>query len=319
MTARRRTPISRIALPLAATLIVLSAPAPVASATRHMTGAPRDREVLQEQVVRLFDRLDHVSLVVESVRVKMALIEDRLSDLSRQIDSRQELLNRRAAEAYMAGRAGGIESVLGADSFTDLGDALAFLDAVSQEDHDLLLSLRRRKADLELDQRRLGALEEDLRRKREWLEATALDLVEELQRQHALLGRSDATAPDASVVRSSAPSPLPSPSPPSSAPGREVVTHLIRDRFASLGTATTGIALCVAEAESGFDPLAVNPTTGAAGVYQFLPTTWESLSELAGRTGASVFDVRANVAVAAWTVAHYGWHPWRSVAAACGA
>ena len=318
MKARRRTPLIRIALPLAATLIVLSFARPV-SATPQMKGAPRDPEVLRGQVVRLFDRVDHVSLVVESVRAKMALIEARISDLSRQIDSRQELLNRRAAEAYMAGRAGGIESVLGADSFTDLGDALAFLDAVSQEDHDLLLSLRRRRADLELDQRRLGALEEELRRKREWLEATASDLVEELRRQHALLGRDQETAPEGAAVGSPTPSPLPSPTPPSSAPGREVVTQVIREGFASLGTATTRIALCVAEAESGFDPRAVNPSTGAAGVFQFLPSTWESLSELAGRTGASVFDVRANVAVAAWTVARYGWHPWRSVAADCEA
>jgi soluble lytic murein transglycosylase-like protein len=94
--------------------------------------------------------------------------------------------------------------------------------------------------------------------------------------------------------------------------------ELVRDQFASLGLRTEAVALCVADAESNFDPLAVNPSTGAAGVFQFLPSTWTSLSELAGRGGASVFDARANVAVAAWTVAEYGWHPWRSVAAACG-
>lgn len=95
--------------------------------------------------------------------------------------------------------------------------------------------------------------------------------------------------------------------------------ELIRDRFGSLGSRPTQVALCVAEAESGFDPLAVNPSTGAAGVFQFLPSTWESLSALAGWTSASVFDARANVAVAAWTVARYGWHAWRSVATGCGA
>jgi soluble lytic murein transglycosylase-like protein len=95
--------------------------------------------------------------------------------------------------------------------------------------------------------------------------------------------------------------------------------ELIRDRFDSLGSRTGAVALCVAEAESNFDPLAVNPTTGAAGVFQFLPSTWMSLSELAGRGGGSVFDARANAAVAAWTVAEYGWHPWRSAAVDCGA
>jgi soluble lytic murein transglycosylase-like protein len=95
------------------------------------------------------------------------------------------------------------------------------------------------------------------------------------------------------------------------------VVALIRDHFAPLGSKTEAVALCVAEAESNFDPLAENPSTGAAGVFQFLPSTWVDLSELAGRGGMSVFDARANVAVTAWTVAEYGWHPWSSVAEAC--
>jgi soluble lytic murein transglycosylase-like protein len=95
------------------------------------------------------------------------------------------------------------------------------------------------------------------------------------------------------------------------------VVELIRDHFAPLGSRTEAVALCVAEAESNFDALAENPSTGAAGVFQFLPSTWASLSELAGRGGASVFDARANVTVAAWTVAEYGWHPWSSIAEVC--
>jgi hypothetical protein len=55
------------------------------------------------------------------------------------------------------------------------------------------------------------------------------------------------------------------------------------------------------------------------GVYQFLPSTWELLSEAAGWGGSSVFDARANVSVAAWTVTGYGWGHWGPVAASCGA
>src|SRR5919108_338101 len=90
--------------------------------------------------------------------------------------------------------------------------------------------------------------------------------------------------------------------------GPPVETRLIRNQFASLGSETVGVALCVAEAESGLDPLAVNPVTRAAGLFQFLPSTWASLSDLAGWDAASVFDARANAGVAAWTVAQYGWH-----------
>ncbi|HEX5937786.1 MAG TPA: transglycosylase SLT domain-containing protein [Actinomycetota bacterium] len=295
------------------------APAVGASAKPLTKGVVRERDVLRARVVRLFDRLDQVGLVIERVRADMAWVEDRISDLSRQIEARQRLLNRRAAEAYMAGRAGAIDSVLGASSLTDLEDALEFLDAVSQQDSDVILSLRRRQAEVEIQRARLEALEEELRGTRERLETTASDLVDQLRRQREL-SRPEIreTAPDGSVGSASDPSPLPGPIGPSPPPGPEVVTALIRDRFASLGPRTTRAALCVAEAESGLDPLVMNPATGAAGVFQFLPATWESLSELAGRGAASAFDARANVAVAAWTVAHYGWHPWRSIAAECG-
>jgi hypothetical protein len=318
--SRPGTHITRIALTVSVTLTALSASTARTSATPHVKGALRDPEVLQEQVIRLFDRLDHVSRVIDRVLTKSAAVEDRISDLSRQIDARQRLLNRRAAEAYMAGRAGGIGSVLGASSFTDLEDALAFLDAVSEKDHDLLVSLQQRKTALELERLRLEALEEELRRKRRWLDATASDLVEGLHLQRALLERAGAeSSPDGPVAGSADPTRVPGPSLASPIPGREAVMDLIRERFAPLGTRTTRVALCIADAESGFDPLAVNPATGAAGVFQFLASTWGSLSELAGWPRASVFDAQANASVAAWTVAHYGWHHWRSVAAGCRA
>lgn len=316
---RRGTTISRIAL-VGATLLASLAPAAGPSATPHLkSGAVRARGVLQEQVIRLFDRLDHVSRAIERVRADIAWARGRISDLAREIEARQELLNRRAAAAYMAGRAGAVDSVLGATSFTELEDALEFLDAVSQKDSDILLSLRRRQAELELQRARLQALEEELRGTRERLEATASDLVEQLRRQQERVRRGvEEVAPDATIGESPDPVPLPGPISPSPPPGPETVAELIRDRFASLGSRTSAIALCVAESESGFDPLVVNPATGAAGVFQFLPSTWGSLSQLAGWGSASVFDARANVAVAAWTVGRYGWHPWRSVAADCG-
>jgi phage shock protein A len=316
--SRRRTPSIRIALAAGATLLASLALAVRAPATPLVEGAARGPEDLQEQVVRRFDQLDHVSWVIESVQADIAWVRVRISELSRQIGYRQRTLNRRAAEAYMIGSASGIDSMLSASSFSELQDAFEFLDAVSQRDHDVLLSLEHRKAELESQRVRLEALEEELRGSRERLEATVADLVEKLQRQQALLRRrAGETARDTSVGDAPSPPPFPDPSPPTSALGREAVMKLIRDRFASLGSGTAEVALCVAEAESGFDPLAVNSTTGAAGLFQFLPSTWASLSELAGRGAASVFDARANAAVAAWTVAHYGWHPWRSVAEDC--
>jgi hypothetical protein len=318
---RGRNHRGRILLALWAILLASLLTAIQAPATPHMEGTARERaRSLQEQVVRLFDRLDHVSGDIEAVQADIAWAQVRISELSGEIEVTQQLLNRRAAEAYMAGPAGGLESMLGASSFTDLQDALEFLDAISQRDHDVLVSLEQRKVEVQRQQARLEELEVELRGRRERLEATAADLVEKLQRQQALLrAKADESALDTSVGTSPGPQPPPDPPDPTLAPPRAVVIALIRDRFASLGSSATETALCVAERESNFDPLAVNPVTGAAGVFQFIPSTWASLSELAGRGGASVYDARANVAVAAWTVAHYGWHPWGSEASDCGA
>jgi uncharacterized protein YlxW (UPF0749 family) len=318
-SVRGRIPRNRVVVALGAILFASLMTAVRAPAVANMNDAAREPAALRDQVVHLFDRLDHLSRVLENLGADIEWARVQISELSRQIGAKQELLNRRAAEAYMAGVAGGFDSALGASSFTDFQDALAFLDAVSQRDHDVLVALEQRKVEIERQQARLEALEVELRSRRERLEATAADLVEKLQQQEALQERTDeSTLNVGSPGESPGPSPAPSPPAPTLAPPRQVVMALIRDRFAPFGSRTTDVALCVAERESNFDPLAENRTTGAAGVFQFIPSTWASLSELAGRGGASVFDARSNVAVAAWTVERYGWHPWRSAAGDCG-
>lgn len=75
-------------------------------------------------------------------------------------------------------------------------------------------------------------------------------------------------------------------------------------------------ALRIIDCESNGDPNAVNPYSGAAGLFQFLPSTWESTSPKAGFAGASPFDAEANVGSAAWLanryeqLGYYFWHPW---------
>ncbi len=316
---RRSTPKFGVVLALGAIVLASLMPAVRAPATPHMEVAARAPENLHEQVVRLFEELDEVTQAIESVQAESAWVRERISVLSRQIEARQQLLNRRAAEAYMGERAVGFDSVLGAGSFTDLQDSLEFLDAVSQRDHEVLVSLEERKQEVERQWVRLETLEEQLREKQERLEATAASLVERLRQQHARLRALPESPSDGGSGDPTHSPPPQGPPVPSVVPGRAAVMALIRDHFAPLGSKTEAVALCVAEAESNFDPLAENPSTGAAGVFQFLPSTWVNLSELAGRGGASVFDARANVAVTAWTVAEYGWHPWSSVAEACQA
>jgi len=46
---------------------------------------------------------------------------------------------------------------------------------------------------------------------------------------------------------------------------------------ASTYSGSGGFQSCVIQAESGGNPSAVNPSSGAGGLYQFLPSTWQSL------------------------------------------
>ena len=72
-------------------------------------------------------------------------------------------------------------------------------------------------------------------------------------------------------------------------------------------------AMRVLACESNGDPGAVNPTSGAAGLFQHMPRFWEERSWAAGYCGRDIFDPVANVAVAAWLAYDApagGWHHW---------
>jgi Transglycosylase SLT domain len=66
------------------------------------------------------------------------------------------------------------------------------------------------------------------------------------------------------------------------------------------------IAFC----ESRFWPLAYNRSSGAAGVFQMLPSTWRWVSRASGWVGASVFDAVANVYGGAWLYRVGGPRHW---------
>ena len=67
------------------------------------------------------------------------------------------------------------------------------------------------------------------------------------------------------------------------------------------------LAWCV----SRFDVDAINPSTGAAGLFQVDPLTWEAITIEMGLTTADPFDPATNVAVAAHIVYRGdGWAAW---------
>jgi len=74
-------------------------------------------------------------------------------------------------------------------------------------------------------------------------------------------------------------------------------------------------ALRIINCESNGDPDAVNPYSGAAGLFQFLPSTWASTAPKAGYPDASPYQPEANVASAAWLANRYeelGLYYWQA-------
>lgn len=75
-------------------------------------------------------------------------------------------------------------------------------------------------------------------------------------------------------------------------------------------------ALVIINCESNGDANAVNPYSGASGLFQFLPSTWASTAPKAGYDGYSPLDPEANTASAAWLANRYQelgydyWHAW---------
>jgi hypothetical protein len=80
------------------------------------------------------------------------------------------------------------------------------------------------------------------------------------------------------------------------------IQGIVRAAAASWGADETQL-LRVAYCESRYNPNAYNASSGASGLFQFIPSTWAISSVRAGYAGASVFDPTANANTAAYMFA----------------
>ena len=69
-------------------------------------------------------------------------------------------------------------------------------------------------------------------------------------------------------------------------------------------------ALQIMACESGGDPNITNRSSGAAGLFQFLPHYWADRAAKAGFSDTSPYDPTANVATAAWLLMTGGESHW---------
>ena len=112
------------------------------------------------------------------------------------------------------------------------------------------------------------------------------------------------------AARSAAPAPTPKVVAPAPAPRPvEEWRTLVSAYFAP---SDVDKALAVISCESGGDPNAQNPSSGAAGLFQHIPRYWAERASAVGLPGASIFDPVANVSAAAYLVYSVGWSPWNA-------
>jgi transglycosylase-like protein with SLT domain len=66
---------------------------------------------------------------------------------------------------------------------------------------------------------------------------------------------------------------------------------------------------CIITGESGWDPSQQNARSRAAGLAQFLPSTWATTPQ--GQEGLSPFEPTANIDAAIWLARTRGWYQWQ--------
>jgi hypothetical protein len=89
-------------------------------------------------------------------------------------------------------------------------------------------------------------------------------------------------------------------------PQPPTMQDIIRAAFQPLGDSSVDWAEKIAFCESTYNPNAVNPSSGAAGLFQFLPSTWAGTPF----ASSSPFDPQANASAAAWLLQTYGPSQW---------
>jgi murein DD-endopeptidase MepM/ murein hydrolase activator NlpD len=119
--------------------------------------AQLQKEIDQQQQVldRLSAEAAALSVKVQDAQAQLELITQQLNQTRTDLDAAkaryeelQTQLNDRLRETYMNGPAGGLEFVLGAESWADLSDRMEYVNALAETDNDLATQVENLRNDL---------------------------------------------------------------------------------------------------------------------------------------------------------------------------
>lgn len=239
----------------------------------------------QEQDVK--QQLAAASAQITQLDLQISTIQQSVNDTQRRVD-RERAQVRRLARALYAQP----DSIIGmlfssssiSEAVTRISDMTSASDRAVATKHELdsdLAHLARQQALMKTDHDQ------------------TTQLLRQLESQYAKLV--------AEVVAQRLQSPAPTQVPMSLDPGSVgAIQAIILDAFAPLGASVQSWALKIAKCESNYNPYAVNRSSGASGLFQFLPSTWAASPYHA----QSVFDPSANAHAAAWLYQHSGPNQW---------
>ena len=240
------------------------------------------------------DRIDSVKAQLAAAADRASRLDQDLAGLQAQIDVNQRRIATERSELR------GLARVLYAEP-TSLPLLLA-------ESHSLGEAMTR-WSDLAVAGRRAAALkrsltadERSLEQQLAQIKATRAEQRGQIEQLNAQFAQLQAQAAAEAAAAQAAP---PATTRPAHVPP-EAIRAIIVAAFSSLGQAAVTWALRVAACESGYNPYAVNRSSGAAGLFQFLPSTWAHSPWAA----QSPFDPVANSQAAAWLYSRSGPNQW---------
>ena len=271
----------------------------------------------QEQAVK--QRLADASASVTRLDAQIAALETSIADTQQRSERERQQL-RILARVLYAQPAGDnlLMTVLGASSLSDALTRVGDLGSAAQQASRTRWALDRDLASLSAQKAQLVSDRQNQVKVRAQLQVEFDRLVEleaQLEAQRAEQARQAALRASAAAATSATPAPAPPrvqapaprPTPPPAPPvASGSIQQIILDAFAPLGAGAQQWALRVAKCESGYNPNAVNRSSGASGLFQFLPSTWASLPQ----HNQSVFDPVANAQAAAVLYQRSGPGQW---------
>lgn len=238
---------------------------------------------------------------LEALTLRMADAWIEIEDMEAEVRGHRRAARERTVHAYITGGEGLLDVLLAAGTLEEVATGRQVLTIATARDLDLADDLASALADLE-DLRQAYENDGDAMERLQWEADRAIGQASLLVEVAAgTVASTDAATAEADLAYQEALAELEEAIAYRNAigPSVEKWRPLVERHFPA---DLVDQALTVMRCESWGNPFAVNPYSGASGLFQFMAGTWVWTAPAAGYAGADRFDPEANVASAAYLV-----------------